>query len=83
MNEAGPRAVTGKTAGEQALEVLMTSDEDFTQLDDPAFLAERARIRDELEHTPEHSVSTGLTGRYQAMNEEFLRRASAAWGGSQ
>jgi hypothetical protein len=57
----------------------MTSDEDFTQLDDPAFLAERKRVREELEYAPE--ASTELTDRYEKLNEEFLRRARVAWGG--
>jgi hypothetical protein len=47
----------------------MTTD-DFTQLDDPAFLAERARVREELQE---------LTERFRRLNEEFDRRARAAW----
>lgn len=57
----------------------MTSDEGFTQLNDPEFLAERRRVREELEHAPEHAVSAELTARYEALSDEFLRRASAAW----
>jgi hypothetical protein len=57
----------------------MSDSDDFTQLDDPAFLTERRRVRDELEHTPQHAVSPEMTARYQAMNEEFLRRARLAW----
>ncbi len=53
--------------------------DDFAQLDDLAFIAERRRVREELEHTPEHAVSPELAARYQAMNEEFLRRAGLAW----
>jgi hypothetical protein len=53
--------------------------DDFTQLDDLAFIAERRRLREALEHTPEHAVSPEMTARYQAMNEEFLRRARLAW----
>jgi hypothetical protein len=52
---------------------------DFTQLDDLAFIAERRRVREVLEHTPEHAVTPEMTARYQAMNEEFLRRARLAW----
>lgn len=59
------------------------SDDDFSQLDDPAFLAARSRVREELERTPQNAVKPELAVRYQAMTEEFLRRASAAWGGSQ
>ena len=53
--------------------------DDFRQLDDPAFIATRRRVREELEHTPEHEVSPELTARYQKLNEEFLRRATLAW----
>lgn len=53
--------------------------DDFAQLDDLAFIAERRRVREELEHTPEHAVSLEMVARYQAMNEEFLRRARLAW----
>jgi hypothetical protein len=53
---------------------------DFSRLDDPAFLAARARVRDLLEHVPENSLDrTGLELQYEAMNREFDRRASAAW----
>jgi hypothetical protein len=62
---------------------MSEEDSDFTTMDDPAFLAERKRVREQLEHTPENAVSPELAIRYQAMNEEFLRRASTAWGGSQ
>jgi hypothetical protein len=57
----------------------MSDSDDFTRLDDPAFLAERRRVREELEHAPEHEASPELTARYQQLNDEFLRRASIAW----
>jgi hypothetical protein len=57
----------------------MTSDEDFTQLSDPAFLAERRRVRELLERTPEHEVSASLTDRYARLTDEFLKRARLAW----
>jgi hypothetical protein len=41
--------------------------------------AERRRVREELEHTPQNAVSPETTARYQAMNEEFIRRARLAW----
>ena len=53
--------------------------DNFAQLDDPTFLAERRRVREELEHSPEHAVSPETAALYQAMNEEFLRRARLAW----
>jgi hypothetical protein len=52
----------------------------FDQLDDPAFLAERARLRSRLEHVPENAVGRpGLERLYEAMTEEFCRRARIAW----
>jgi hypothetical protein len=57
----------------------MDDDTDLSKLDDPAFLAERRRVREELEHRQE--ASTELNERYQRLNEEFLRRARIAWGG--
>jgi hypothetical protein len=59
----------------------MSEDDDFSQLDDPEFLAARKRVREELEYTPAGAVSAELAARYQAMNAEFLRRARAAWEG--
>jgi hypothetical protein len=56
-----------------------TFSDEFAQLDDPEFLAERTRVREELEHTPAHEASPELTARYQRLNDEFLRRASVAW----
>ena len=54
--------------------------DDFTKLDDPAFLAERARIRGLLEHRPENAVGRAdLERLYQAMTEEFCRRAGLKW----
>jgi hypothetical protein len=54
-------------------------DEDFSAMSDPDFLAERRRVREELEHTPEQAVSLELLARFQRFDEEFLRRASLAW----
>jgi hypothetical protein len=53
--------------------------DDFSRLDDPAFLAERRRVRESLEHAQEHSVSPELADHYQKLTDEFLRRASIAW----
>jgi hypothetical protein len=52
---------------------------DLTAMDDVEFLAERARVREQLEHTPERAVSAELAARYQRLNEEFVRRARIAW----
>jgi hypothetical protein len=59
----------------------MTSSDDFTKMTDPEFLAERRRVREALEHTPEQEVSAVLTDRFKKLNEEFLRRARIAWVG--
>jgi hypothetical protein len=56
---------------------MSEEDSDFTQLDDPAFLAERRRVREELERTP--AASDELTAHYQRLDDEFIRRARAAW----
>ena len=60
----------------------MTSDDDLSKMTDPDFLAERRRVREELEYTPEQEVSAALTDRFEKLNEEFLRRARIAWEGS-
>ncbi len=39
-------------------------------LDDPELLAERRSVREELE---------ALTERYRRLDDEFIRRARAAW----
>ena len=59
----------------------MTSSDDFTKMTDPEFLAERRRVREELEHTPEQEVSPALTDLFEKLNEEFLRRARISWSG--
>jgi hypothetical protein len=53
--------------------------DEFTEMDDPEFLAERRKVRDEIERTPADEQSSQLTARYQRLNDEFIRRASAAW----
>ena len=58
-----------------------TEQTDFRQLTDPEFLAERKRVREALENSPEQSPErAGLAARYDAMSAEFDRRASRAWG---
>jgi hypothetical protein len=52
-------------------------------MSDPEFLAERRRVREALADTPAHEVSVALADRYQRLNEEFLRRARAMWGGGE
>jgi hypothetical protein len=57
----------------------MRDPDDFSHLDDLAFLAERRRVREELEHVPENQPNAELLSRFQQLNEEFLRRARIAW----
>jgi hypothetical protein len=57
----------------------MSDSDDFTRLDDPAFIAERKRVREELEHEPENQANAELIARFHKLNEEFLRRARIAW----
>jgi len=60
-----------------------TEQADFRQLDDPEFLAERRRVREELERAPEQSPDRAkLAAHYAAMSAEFDRRASQAWTGA-
>jgi hypothetical protein len=58
---------------------MSDSDDDFTKLDDPQFLAERRRVRDALDS----AASPDLSARLEALDEEFLRRARTSWGGGQ
>jgi hypothetical protein len=48
----------------------MNDSVDFTAMSDPDFLAERTRVREELQE---------LTELFRKLNEEFDRRARAAW----
>ena len=59
---------------------MSEDDPDFGRMDDPEFLDERARLRDQLECLPlDHDDYGRLAARYRAMQEEFFRRASIAW----
>jgi hypothetical protein len=49
--------------------------QDITSLNDPDFLAERRRVREELETCP----TPELAGRYAQLDAEFIRRARLAW----
>ena len=53
---------------------------DLIGLDDPQFLAERARLRRRLADLPEsHPDHAELLRTYDAMTREFDRRASRSW----
>lgn len=54
-------------------------DSDVARLNDPDFFAERQRVRELLDGQPPGTVSEELTARYQALNDEFERRAQQAW----
>jgi len=53
--------------------------QDFRNLDDPAFLAERTRVRDQLENDGSTADRDDIARLYEAMNDEFCRRARIAW----
>jgi hypothetical protein len=54
--------------------------DDFTALDDPGFLAERARVRAELEHARETAADPAeLESLFERMNAEFDSRARKSW----
>jgi hypothetical protein len=59
--------------------MALAGETDFSQLDDPAFLAERARVRTELANQGDIANRAELERLYDAMTEEFLTRASIAW----
>jgi hypothetical protein len=53
---------------------------DIREMNDPDFLTARARLRAELEHVPEGAPGrTALDLQWNAMTDEFDRRARAAW----
>lgn len=53
--------------------------EDITTMDDPALIAERRRVREALERTPPCEISPELRERWWRVDDEFVRRARAAW----
>ena len=59
------------------------SGDDLTTMSDPEFLTERRRVREALADMPAHEVSVALADRSQRLNEDFLRRARAMWGGGE
>ena len=48
----------------------MDNSDDFRQMSDPDFLAERARVRETIE---------ALRERMAQLDDEFVKRAGAAW----
>jgi hypothetical protein len=61
----------------------MNGNDEFSGLDDIAFLDERRRVREALERVPEHEQDPELVARFERMTEEFIIRARSAWAGGQ
>ena len=59
--------------------MLDSPPDDFMKLDDPSFLAERARLPELLADQPETETSEELQRRYDAMTTELCRRARISW----
>ena len=59
----------GRSISEQR-ETAMGVSDDISQMSDPDFLAERARVRETIE---------ALQERLAELDDEFLKRAGAAW----
>ncbi len=59
----------------------MSDREEFSGLDDIAFLDERRRVREALGDVPEHERDPELVSRYERLTSEFDRRAASAWAG--
>jgi hypothetical protein len=71
MSDDGPVGRAGKA---------MTSDEEFTRLDDSALLSRRAEMRTELERLPLASPGrAALTALYDKSTQEVNARATQAW----
>jgi len=66
------------SAGSRGTRIMSESD-DFTKLDDQEFLAARRIVHDALGR----GESPDLATLYQAMNEEFCRRARIEWRGEE
>jgi hypothetical protein len=59
---------------------MASTDEDYTQLDDPELFEERRRVRERLQSLPPRHVDrTRLTAVLDALTTEFDRRARTAW----
>ena len=82
--ESSHRHANGRTVIDSQVTIGQTmrgsNPHDFLQLEESDFLAERARVRELLEHQPANSVGQAqLEQVYAAMTEEFVRRARIAW----
>ena len=53
----------------------------FRELDDPALIAERRRVREQFDRLPARDAERiDLEARFDLMTRELDRRASVAWG---
>lgn len=52
---------------------------EFAEMDDVEFLAERRRVREQIECAPDGEPPQELLRQYEAIDAEFLRRAGLAW----
>lgn len=58
----------------------MNSTQDFTQLDDPELFEERHHVREKIDALPRcHPDRLRLAEVYDALTQEFDRRARSAW----
>lgn len=53
--------------------------DDIRNMDDPDLIQERRRLREELEHAPAHEISPVQRQRFRQVDDEFIKRARAAW----
>lgn len=59
---------------------MQSTSTDYTQLDDQEFFEERRRVREELERmSRQHADRAALAEIYDAMTDEFVKRAASAW----
>jgi hypothetical protein len=71
-----PKAATTHQPGQ----TMASEPPDFTTMSDPEFLAERRRVREQFERALDQSADwTRLAALQAALDEEFIRRARAAW----
>ena len=58
----------------------MSSTQDFEHLDDPELFAERRHVREKIDALPRcHPDRLQLAQVYDALTQEFDRRARSAW----
>lgn len=53
--------------------------DDVAAMNDIQVVAERRRVRNAIEEMKPEHVPCELTSRYEALDDEFIRRARTAW----